>query len=423
MEGEGKQAQLHFIIFISFALNENALTISRPISRAEVDSLRSRLQSLESLLRSHNIENSSSSASNHSTVSQGQPSSACNDSEMSFFSGTLPKALPDSPKINSTIVASPKDFPNTGPINTTEYHENGSDLQFGDFVKDSLIATQNLTPINSATRNLNSPHHESSAQPPLADMMSEGPSKMLIDHLIHPNHAVQYDQSSGRMRLSCPIIALHQFSEISQGTTTTSSREQMRSVERVLRELGPETHDHLMESFWSYYDPVMQVVDRDIFEEDRKAGGGLSYSGLLHICILAMGYRYANPKRTDIQKISLPNKESTLHREAKYLVEFEFEKPGGIPSVQALLLLGQLESGSGRDSVGWTYAGIKIFLTFLNTKTITLGTLNKLISLIGIAFRFAIDIGLNLDCSTLNLSKREREFRSYVLRACTAFDR
>jgi hypothetical protein len=140
--------------------------------------------------------------------------------------------------------------------------------------------------------------------------------------------------------------------------TTISSREQNRRVERILRELNPETHDHLMECFWSYYDPVMQVVDRVVFEEDRKAGGGLTYSGFLHICILAMGYRYADTTRSDIRKLAQANKESTLHQEAKYLVEFEFEKPGGIPSVQALLILGQLESGSGRDSVGWTYAGI-----------------------------------------------------------------
>jgi len=70
-----------------------------------------------------------------------------------------------------------------------------------------------------------------------------------------------------------------------------------------------------------------------------------------------MGYRYADTTRPDIRNLTLTNKESTLHREAKYLVEFEFENPGGIPCVQALLILGQLESGCGRDSVGWTYAG------------------------------------------------------------------
>lgn len=40
---------------------------------------------------------------------------------------------------------------------------------------------------------------------------------------------------------------------------------------------------------------------------------------------------------------------------------------------------------------------------------------------LGLAFRFALDIGLNLDCSTF--TPREREFRSFVLKACIAFDR
>jgi hypothetical protein len=35
----------------------------------------------------------------------------------------------------------------------------------------------------------------------------------------------------------------------------------------------------------------------------------------------------------------------------------ELERPGGIPSVQAFLLLGDLECGIGRDNTGWMYAG------------------------------------------------------------------
>jgi len=201
---------------------------------------------------------------------------------------------------------------------------------------------------------------DKSRNPSLADVMSEGPSKDLIDHLVSSNDSFLYDQSSGRLRHSCPIIAFHQFSERSIINTTSDSRDQNRRVEKILRGFSIETHDHLLECFWTYYNPVMQVVDKEAFEEDRKNGGALTYSGFLHICVLAMGYRYADAKRPDVQKLALANKESTLHREAKYLVEFEFEKPGGIPSVQALLMLGQLESGSGRDAVGWMYAGMAL---------------------------------------------------------------
>ena len=204
----------------------------------------------------------------------------------------------------------------------------------------------------------------------LLELMSAGPSKSLIDRLISPGGQVRYDRSSGRLRPVNPIIALHQLGDLRPGFATGSSRDKDRRVDRLLRELNSETHDHLMGCFWSYYDPVLQVVYRKLFEEDRQSGGGLAYSGFLHICILAMGYRYADPKRADIQKLTLRDKESTLHREAKYLVEFEFEEPGGIPSVQALLILAQLESGSGRDGVGWIYAGMKSSrLVLLQRKT------------------------------------------------------
>jgi hypothetical protein len=53
------------------------------------------------------------------------------------------------------------------------------------------------------------------------------------------------------------------------------------------------------------------------------------------------------------------DRESDLHREAKYLFEYELEKPGGIPSVQALLILGDLECGVGRDNTGWMIGGIQ----------------------------------------------------------------
>ncbi|KAK5688279.1 hypothetical protein LTS10_000257 [Elasticomyces elasticus] len=199
-----------------------------------------------------------------------------------------------------------------------------------------------------------------SSDSPLLELMSAGPSKSLIDRLISPGGQVRYDRSSGRLRPVYPIVALHQLADLPPGFATGISRDKDRRADRLVRELNPETHDYLMDCFWSYYDPVMQVVCRKLFEEDRRSGGGLAYSGFLHICILAMGYRYADPKRADIQKLTLRDKQSTLHREAKYLVEFEFEEPGGIPSVQALLILAQLESGSGRDGVGWIYAGIDI---------------------------------------------------------------
>jgi hypothetical protein len=59
-----------------------------------------------------------------------------------------------------------------------------------------------------------------------------------------------------------------------------------------------------------------------------------------------------------LRKIGVWDRESDLHREAKYLFEYELEKPRGIPSVQALLILGDLEGGVGRDDTGWMIGGV-----------------------------------------------------------------
>ena len=112
-----------------------------------------------------------------------------------------------------------------------------------------------------------------------------------------------------------------------------------------------------MDLFWDYYNSVLHIVHKEAFNEDMQSGSSKYYSGFLHISILAMGYRFADLEREDMKKITLGNRECTLHREAKYMLDMELERPGGIPSVQAFLLLGDLECGVGRDNTGWMYAG------------------------------------------------------------------
>jgi hypothetical protein len=63
---------------------------------------------------------------------------------------------------------------------------------------------------------------------------------------------------------------------------------------------------------------------------DRNGGGNRYYSDFLNICILAIGYRYANRTRRGIQTLVNRNNESILHNEAKKFVEFELQTPSGI---------------------------------------------------------------------------------------------
>lgn len=79
------------------------------------------------------------------------------------------------------------------------------------------------------------------------------------------------------------------------------------------------------------------------------------------------------------------------------MLDLELERPGGIPSVAALLILGDSEVGVGRDNVGWMYAGM--------------------------AMRLAYDIGLHLDSRHTGMSDREIDIRRMTLWSCVIYDR
>jgi len=197
---------------------------------------------------------------------------------------------------------------------------------------------------------------ESAASPPvLSPPNKEGMVKRLLSTRGH----LSFDQLSGRLRYYGPTTNCHVHSE--PGLSIVESREsleQARRAEKIIRSLSLETHDYLMDDFWQHYNSVLHVLHKEAFYEDREHGRTQFYSPFLHICVLAMGYRAADKSRPDMQRIALPQKESTLHREAKFMLEFELERTGAIPSVIALLLLGDLECGVGRDNLGWLYSGM-----------------------------------------------------------------
>ncbi|ETS75242.1 hypothetical protein PFICI_13726 [Pestalotiopsis fici W106-1] len=219
----------------------------------------------------------------------------------------------------------------------------------------------------------------------------------VIQRLLSTKGNLSFDQISGRLRFFGPTANSHVYAESSSKFDSREPPEQVRRAERIIRSLTTVTYDYLMDTFWEYYNGVLVVIDREAFETDRESQNPKFYSSFLHITMLAAGYRFADKDREDIIKISLGNRESTLHREAKYMLDIELERPGGIPSVQALLLLGDLECGVGRDNTGWMYSGM--------------------------ANRLAFDVGLHLDCSNNGLSDREVSIRHMTMRACVIYDK
>ncbi|KAL5401045.1 hypothetical protein PMIN03_011851 [Paraphaeosphaeria minitans] len=220
----------------------------------------------------------------------------------------------------------------------------------------------------------------------------------MVSRLLSTRGHLSFDQLSGRLRYFGPTTNCHVHSELGNTFDTEQQMsEQARRAEKIIRSLPMETYDYLMEMFWACYNTVIHVLHQEAFEQDREAGRTQFYSGFLHVCVLAIGFRHADKERPDIKKISLPQMESTLHREAKYMLDHELERPGGIPTVVAMLLLGDLECGVGRDNLGWLYSGL--------------------------AVRLAFDIGLHLDSRLSGLPQQEVEIRQMTLWACVIYDK
>ena len=219
----------------------------------------------------------------------------------------------------------------------------------------------------------------------------------IVNRLLSTKGNLSFDQISGRFRFFGPTANSHVYAESSDQLDSREPPEQVRRAERIIRSLTVPTYDYLMSSFWDYYNSILQVIDREAFEADRDSQNPKFYSSFLHITILAAGYRFADREREDIRRITVGQRESTLHRESKYMLDIELERPGGIPSVQALLILGDMECGVGRDNTGWMYSGM--------------------------ANRLAFDVGLHLDCRGDNITESEIQIRHQVMRACVLYDK
>lgn len=293
----------------------NAHSLARPISRAYMASLMDRVALLENMLREK---------------------------------GTEPPPANHPPKIRTALLQEEDTSPQMNRARLTVQGTPSPGSQQDDFL--------DVDHVDQETSSYRGDDVESAASPPvLSPPRKEGMVKRLLSTRGH----LSFDQLSLTLRYYGPTTNCHVHSEL--GLTTVESgesSEQARRAEKIIRFLSLETHEYLMDNFWQHYNSVLHVLHKDAFYEDREHGKTQFYSPFLHICVLAMGYRTADKSRPDMQTIALPQKESTLHREAKFMLECELERTGAIPSIIALLLLGDLECGVGRDNLGWLYSGM-----------------------------------------------------------------
>jgi hypothetical protein len=338
----------------------------RPISRAYMSTLTDRVAVLEGMLKERGTE----------------------PPPIVYPPKTTRGSLPGEPEHSPNRAAS--QMQQSGMLREPAIMENTSPSSLQDDALDGSHVGSNASVDGQRDR-----HDQEGSQGTPIDDKKEG----ILSRLLSTRGHLSFDQISGRLRYYGPTVNSHIYSEleVDDAKSSRENMEQARRAEKVIRTLPLETHDYLMGLFWQHYNGVLHVVHEEAFNEDREAGRSQFYSGFLHICILAMGYRFSDKSRPDMQRISLPDRESTLQREAKYMLDLELERPGGIPSVAALLILGDSEVGVGRDNVGWMYAGM--------------------------AMRLCYDIGLHLDSRQSGMTQREIDIRKMTMWACVIYDR
>ncbi|KAK4141367.1 uncharacterized protein C8A04DRAFT_14151 [Dichotomopilus funicola] len=240
------------------------------------------------------------------------------------------------------------------------------------------------------------------------------PQETSIRHILASRGSLITDPSTHQTRYFGPTANSHVYAPPLPSHSTLiptqpdpASQQHTRRAEQLLYSLPPSIHDHLLGRFWEYYNAWQQVVHQTAFETGRATRDGRFYSVFLHLTMLAVGFRFADWEREDVKRLAVDGRESVMHRVARGLVLGELGRLGGleggtqmgsVPGVQGLLMLAAAECGIGRDAAGWMYCGM--------------------------AGRLAFDIGLHVSCATVpGMSELEKQTRRQAMTACVMLDR
>ncbi|KAL5610610.1 hypothetical protein FOBRF1_006727 [Fusarium oxysporum] len=130
-----------------------------------------------------------------------------------------------------------------------------------------------------------------------------------------------------------------------------------------------ELHEHLIDLYFAWEQPWLQVVDEALFRDSRRSNGRY-HSALLLDCIMALASRYSNrPEvRSDPRDPNTAGMAFIQSAEARLQGELKWPR---ITTVQSLAIMAIFYVAVGSDAAGWLHHGM--------------------------AIRLVLDMGLNLD--------------------------
>lgn len=133
---------------------------------------------------------------------------------------------------------------------------------------------------------------------------------------------------------------------------------EIENFDNTLRLLTPTTEEYLLDLFWNTYMAPLPYVNKQLFLVARRDQNPRYYSKSLHVCLLMVGSRFADPTHPGVRQLMTDSPQnSRFYLVAKQLVEEELESAATLPLVQALLLLGDTEATFGHYNKGWLYVG------------------------------------------------------------------
>ena len=207
----------------------------------------------------------------------------------------------------------------------------------------------------------------------------------------------------GQLRCFGPTSSLHVSESVSSSILSWGNVDGARAGSQWQARIPKDLQQELLEIYWRYQHPVLQVVHKKAFLEGMMTHQSPYFSELLLCCVFACAARMSD--RPEVQALIFQDDDngddavSFFASTVCTLLDVELRRPG-ITTVQSLLLLSVLNCAQSNDTKGWLYTGD--------------------------ACRLAYDIGLHRDFQDLGselFSVYDLEIRQRVFWACFVFDR
>lgn len=126
-------------------------------------------------------------------------------------------------------------------------------------------------------------------------------------------------------------------------------------AQRPCSDIPEAVVDYLIDLYFRRFQILMEIVPEKDFMEQMRLGSGPAYRESLLLAVLAAGYRYST-QNEHTAPYMLPNGDNVFVQRATNLLESEL-RHSNITTVQALLILGELQTSAGNDMTGCSLAG------------------------------------------------------------------